>query len=214
MHGMRITALLCALAMVSGCTSDDEPGDPSLRVDFVSFLDSGTFRLLFVDTAFQAGEVAFDVIGESVPRAWRVGPWPDLVAATDDDVAPYPGTALPRKRTVHDGRLDKRYWSQFAGGSWRSLALDVDPLVLMRASSSPPPVFPAGAFMWCPTGRPCMTWQAAVFASEARCWLLDEQGQVSVANRLACLANHPRMHWRIVTCDDCPIPAVQVESDE
>lgn len=212
-------AVALAACALPGCYGDD-PDDPRFHVDFITFLDTGTYREFFVDTSFQAGELAFDVLGEDVHPSWRMGPWPDLVRAIDSDAAPYPNPMLPRKRTPHDGRLDKRYWVQFAGGNnWRSLAIEVDPISLMRASSSPPSIFPQTVFMWCPdaragTAQPCITWQSAVMAREVRCWRLDPTtGKPSMVSALACLAYHPRTHWRIVTCDDCdPIPTATYES--
>jgi hypothetical protein len=203
-----------------GCYGDD-PDDPERRVDFITFLKPGTFREYFVDTSFRAGEVAFDVLGTDIHTSWRLGPGSDFVQATDHDLAPYPNPMLPRKSAPHDGttdRIDKRYWVRFAGGTWRSLGLRVEDVIsLLRASSSPPSFFPQTVFMWCPDGSPCVTWQAAVMAGDAWCWRFDATTRKPVrASALACLAYHPRMHWRIDACDDdCdPIPTVSLERDE
>lgn len=209
----RVCAIACAalLALVPGCDYDDpdDPGDPGDKVDFIRFSGPGRFSEVFLDTVFQSGEFAIDVMGAQPSRVWHLGPGTQRLPGIDDDLAPYPNPANSRKQTPHDGRWDKRYWVQFAGGAWQTLNISVDDnAAKFRASSSPPSFVPATIYMWCPELRACMSWARAVARREVRCYKHTLNGYERPVGADTCIYYHPRMHWRITTCDDCPIEAV------
>lgn len=213
---MRAHVLVTFLAcLLIGCEYDEPDTESGEAVDFIRFDRPGVFREFFVDLAFQSGEFAIDVIADQQPRLWYIGPGSDFVAGTDDDLAPYPNPALPRKRTEHDGEMDRRLWVQFAGGVWRSLGIRVaDERARFRASSSGPSFFPKTAFQWCPDGGLCLTWVEAVARREARCFKYTVNGFERPVAFDRCVHYHPRKHWRVTACDDCPLPAVSEQQDE
>jgi hypothetical protein len=197
-----------------GCDYDDPDDDPDPPVDQVSgirFTGPGKFSVVFLDTVFQSGELAVDVLASSPPGPPLLGPGSDLEYGIDDDAAPYPNFSRARHRTP-DGRLDKRYWTQFAGGAWSTLNVAADGTTTFRASGSPPSVIPLTGYGWCPDGLRCRTWAEALRRREVRCFRYGLNGQEVPVGPGACAWYHPRVHWRVVSCDDCPIPAAQ-ESD-
>lgn len=207
-------ALLIVLAL-AGCVSDDDSGAAFGHVDFIRFYETGLFHQRFVDLAFQAGEVAVDQLATSTVAAPRLGPGANsLMPGIDADVAPYPHLVGPPHLHPVTGAEDKRYWAQFAGGAWSSLNVEVSPTAQYRASSSLPSQRPKVVFMWCPRTRPCMEWLTAVGRREVRCFRYGLQGQEVAVGRSSCARYHPRMFWRILTCDECPIPAAQSSSWE
>lgn len=203
-------AFLSILAMSSGCDYDDpeDPGDPGDAVDFIRFTENGHFRERFLDLVFQSGELAVDELGGGLAYVPRLGPSQlAMELGIDDDFAPYPNLASSRKYTMHNGARDLRYWTQFAGGAWSSLYIEVVPLARYRASSSPPSFFPMTMYQWCPATRPCMSWLTAVGRREVRCFKYGLNGNERPVGGATCVNYHPRMHWRVVGCDDCPLPA-------
>jgi hypothetical protein len=199
----------CSAALLAGCLDDGEP--PWERVDFITFASAGTYREEFVDQVFSSGEVAFDVLDENQRFVWMIGPGRNLVPGTDHDQAPYPNPMHPRKFDPRTTRFDKRYWTQFAGGVWRSVGIEVDKESRLRASASPAPFVPRTVFTWCPSGGGCKWWSSAVHDESVRCWKWNERGTAKRTDRLTCLGFHPRTHWRVDPCDDCPLPAVRGE---
>lgn len=211
----RILVLL--LVVLASCDYDD-PEDPDGdlgRVDFVRFYETGRFQEWFFDLTFQSGMMAAD---ELVPGVLsyvpRLGPGISLELGIDDDFAPYPHLVGSRKLHPVTGTQDKRYWTQFAGGAWNTLNLEVNPMSRYRASSSYPSQVPRVTFMWCPATRPCMEWLAAVGRREVRCFRYGLQGQEVPVGRATCALYHPRTFWRVHACDDCPLPAVYSSSLE
>jgi hypothetical protein len=122
--------LLVAL-LASGCDYDD-PEDPDGelgRVDFVRFYETGNFQQWFADLTFHSGEVAADELTPGVlSYVPRLGPGINLSLGIDDDFAPYPHVVGSRKLHPVTGVQDKRYWTQFAGGAWNTLNLEVHPM--------------------------------------------------------------------------------------
>jgi hypothetical protein len=133
----------------------------------------------------------------------------NYVPGTDADVAPYPNVMLPRK-SMPDGRLDKRYWTQFAGGTWRSVGIAVEPGLKFRASSDPPGIYPvATMFVWQPSGKGEQSWPSAVLRDEVLCWAYGDTGVAHKVSKGECVFWHPRKHVGVDFCDDdCPVPAV------
>lgn len=214
---MRYVVWLVIALHLTGCDFDD-PEDPDGefgRVDFVRFYENGRFQQWFWDLRFQAGVVAVDELsaGFVAYPPW-LGPGFDLVPGTDDDAAPYPQPVGSRKLHPVTGAQDKRYWAQFAGGSWNTLNVEVDPRAPYRASASLPSQIPKVSFRWCPATRPCMDWLTAVSRREARCFRYGRNGQDVAVGRGTCALYHPRMFWRVVECDDCPLPAAQSSARE
>jgi hypothetical protein len=144
----------------------------------------------------------------------RLGPGLDLQLGIDDDIAPYPHPVGSRKLHPVSGAQDERYWTQFAGGAWSTLNIEVNPMARYRASSSYPSQLPRVVFLWCPDTRPCMEWLAAVGRREVRCFRYGLRGQEVPVGRSTCALYHPRMFWRVLGCDDCPVPAAQSSSWE
>lgn len=214
---MRIWSVISLVLVLLGCDYDDpeDPGEPGDQVDFIQFTGPGTFRVVFADLVFQSGEFAIDVIADQQPRVWSLGPGTNLLPGTDDDLAPYPNPANPRKRTEHDGEWDRRFWVQFAGGPWRSLGIRVaDGRAKFRASGSAPSFFPKTEYLWCPDGGTCVNWIEAVARREARCFKYTINGFERPVAFSPCIHYHPRNHWRVVPCDDCPIPASEAHESE
>jgi hypothetical protein len=206
---MRDLALV-AVMLLAGCDYDDgpDPGDPGALVDFIRFSEPGMFREVFLDIVFQAGELAVDVLpGELTVRVPRLGPGSSTMLPIDNDLAPYPHFALPVKRTKHNGIWDKRFWVQFAGGSWNTLSIEGGPEDRFRASSSPPSFFPKTEYFWCPTGRACQDWLTAVHSRAVRCFTYTLNGFERPVNPWDCYFYHPRMHWHVIGCGNCPVPA-------
>lgn len=195
-----LLVVLCA-----GCTDDGA----AEHVDYITFRRAGTYREKFLDIAFWAGEVAFDVLADNPSRAWMMGPGStsNYVPGTDADVAPYPNIMLPRK-TTPDGRLDKRYWTAFAGGSWSSVGILVEPRLKFRASPDPPHIYPATMFVWQPQDKGEMSWPSAVLSEEVICWAFSSTGTAHKVSKGSCVFYHPRSHWSVDECDDCPLPAI------
>jgi hypothetical protein len=46
---------------------------------------------------------------------------------------------------------------------------------------------------------------------EARCFRFGLNGQEVAVGRATCALYHPRMFWRVVACDDCPVLASDLE---
>jgi hypothetical protein len=209
---MRIEKILavCALLICLGCDYDDpeDPGFPE-PADFIRFSGPGVFRETFIDLVFQSGMFAIDVIGDQRYQSWLIGPGVERIPGTDDDAAPYPQPNVrERKRIWPGGIWDKRYWVQFAGGAWNTLNIQVpDEWAMYRASSSPPSFFPKTVYIWCPAAGQCMTWPTAVRRGEVRCYRFTLNGYEQSVGERDCLYHHPRMHWRVTSCDDCPVPA-------
>ena len=203
------TALLLALALL-GCDYDD-PEDPDGefgRVDFVRFYEVGRFQQLFLDLRFQAGELAADQLAAGVPALLRLGPGVDLQFGIDDDAAPYPHPVGSRKPHPVSGVPDQRHWTQFAGGAWSTLNIEVNPMGRYRASATYPSQRPKVVFRWCPSTRPCMDWLTAISRREVRCFRYGLNGQEVAVGPGTCALYHPRMFWRVTSCDGCPQPAV------
>jgi hypothetical protein len=202
---MRIIAAL-VLAVLPGCLVDSEGSRE--HVDYITFKTAGVYREQLVNIVFSSGEVAFDVLDENARYVWMMGAGPRslYLPGIDHDQAPYPNPMYPRKHHPITLRFDKRWWQQFAGGAWRSVGIEVDSDSKMRASAS---YSPETVFLWCPFDRTCMTWQAAVFDEQAKCWAWNERGTAKRVDRFSCLGWHPRSHIRVDPCDDCPLPAAQ-----
>jgi hypothetical protein len=200
----------CSAALLVGCLDDGD--GPIEHVDYITFKQQGVFRE-YIDAPFVAGECAFDVLAENPPRAWMMGPGAsyNFVAGTDADLAPYPNPMLPRKATP-DGRLDKRFWTAFAGGPWNSIGIQAEPKLKFRASMDPRKVYPRSTvFVWQPTGRGEMWWSSAVLHEEVVCWAYGPTGREKRVSKGSCTWYHPRQHWAVDFCDDCPLPAVRGE---
>jgi hypothetical protein len=200
----------CSAALLVGCLDDGD--GPIEHVDYITFKQQGVFRE-YIDAPFVAGECAFDVLAENPPRAWMMGPGAsyNFVAGTDADLAPYPNPMLPRKATP-DGRLDKRFWTAFAGGPWNSIGIQAEPKLKFRASMDPRKVYPRSTvFVWQPTNKGEMWWSSAVLHDEVMCWAHGPTGRPKRVSKGSCTWYHPRQHWAVDFCDDCPLPAVTGE---
>jgi hypothetical protein len=205
-----VTALACA-ALFVGCDYEyDDPDDPGAieGAHFVRVTEPGRVQEWFENITFQAGEMAMDTLRGPLAYPVRLGPGSSLMTGVEDDWAPYPNPAGARKHTLHTGALDDRYWVQFAGGAWNTLNIEAHPSQLFRASSSPPSFVPLTVLRWCPETRPCMAWLTAVARREVRCYRYSLNGRELPVAPATCVQYHPRVHWRVRSCDDCPIPAV------
>jgi hypothetical protein len=205
---MRIITTTLVL-MLAACDYDD-PDDPGAEnlADFIRFSEPGTFREVFLDVVFQSGEFAVDVLpGQFTVNLPLLGPGSSRMIPIDDAFAPYPHPAGSVKRTPHTGQWDTRAWVQFAGGAWNTLNIEAGPEVTFRASASPPSTFPKTVFLWCPAGRPCRDWLSAVAAREVRCFKYSLNGFEQPVHPADCHWFHPRMHWHVNGCGNCPVPA-------
>jgi hypothetical protein len=203
---MRIIAALLVVAG-AGCISDDG-GAPIEHVDFITFKQPGVFRE-YIDAPFVSGECAFDVLADNPPHAWMMGPGAsyNFHAGTDADLAPYPNFMLPRA-VAPDGRIDKRFWTAFAGGPWMSIGIKAEPGLKFRATMDPRKQYPRMSwFVWQPTDRGEMPWSSAVLHEEALCWAYGSTGRPRKVGKGSCAFYHPRQHWSVDYCDDCPLPA-------
>lgn len=201
--------LLVLLLALAGCDYDD-PEDPGAEhlADFIRFSEPGRFVEIFLDVAFQSGEQAVDVLPDQFTvQVPLLGPGSSTMIPIDGDLAPYPHPAGSVKRTHHTGFWDKRFWVQFAGGTWNTLTIEAGPEVKFRASASPPSTIPKTLFLWCPEGRGCRDWIAAVTAREVRCFKYSLNGHELPVHPVDCHWYHPRMHWRVQGCGNCPVPA-------
>jgi hypothetical protein len=207
-----IRIVVCALALAAtGCDYDDpeNPGGELGRVDFVRFYEPGRYHELFVDARFMSGVMAVDQLSDGVlTYVPRLGPGLALSQGIDDDAAPYPHVVGPRKLHPVTGVEDDRYWTQFAGGAWNTLNVEVHTLARYRASASYPSQFPRVTLWWCPATRPCIEWVAAALRREVRCFRYGLRGQEVAVGRETCARYHPRTFWQLQECDDCPLPAV------
>jgi hypothetical protein len=206
-----VVTALASVALLVGCDYEyDDPDDPGAieGVHFVRVTEPGRVQEWFENITFQAGEMAVDTLRGPLAYPVRLGPGSSLMTGVEDDWAPYPNPAGARKHTLHTGALDDRYWVQFAGGAWNTLNIEAHPKQQFRASSSPPSFVPLTVLRWCPETRPCMAWLTAVARREVRCYRYSLNGRELPVAPATCVQYHPRVHWRVRSCDDCPIPAV------